>query len=194
MGNRTPGLLHAMQLRSDHSSPLPFTADTADLPVRSQQAAAVHGSSRRTVTNLVTSRPGTTAPARRTTARCRPPAGLTGAPIRATPEPAAGRHSSAVTRAAGSARIGQDAVEAHRGYGRGPGAARPCRAVHATGGAPHSRRTEARHTTPATAAPGSDGQACTTDRRTACDSACARYRTAAGHPRITQPIAAEADR
>src|ERR1022692_293104 len=119
MGTRTPGLLHAMQLRSDHSSPLSFTADTADLPVRSPQAAAVQGSSRRTVTSLVTSPPGTTVPGRRTTAGYRAPAGPTGAPIQATPEPATGRHSSAMTRAAGSARTGQDAVEAHRGYGAG---------------------------------------------------------------------------
>jgi hypothetical protein len=193
MGTRTPGLLHAMQLRSDHSSPLPFTADTADLPVCSPKTAAVQGSSRRTVTNLVTSRPGTTASGRRTTAGCRPPAGPTGAPIQATPEPATGQHSSTVTRAPGSAPTGQDAVEAHRGNGAGReqrGPARQCMppAAHRTAGA------QARHATPATAAPGSDGHACTTGRRTACDSACARYRTTAGHPRMTQPIAVEADR
>src|ERR1022692_466847 len=190
MGTRTPGLLHAMQLRSDHSSPLPFTADTADLPVRSLEAAAVHGSSRRTVTSLVTSPAATTMPARRTAARCRVPAGLIGAALQVTPQPVTGRRASALARAAGAERTGQDAVEPQRrGYSAGReqrGLAGQCMppAAHRTVGA------QAGHTVPATVALGHDGQACTTDRRTACDGACARDRAAAGHARTPQPIAA----
>jgi len=105
---RTPDLLHAMQLKSVHSSPPAFAADTADLPFRPQGSAAVHYSSLRTVTSLVTSRPGTAAPARRTAAGYRPPAGLTGPPLQATPEPVTRRHASALTGAAEPARPGPD--------------------------------------------------------------------------------------
>src|SRR6266498_2933970 len=55
MGIRTPDLLHAMQRRSVHHRPLPFTTDTPDQPIRPQESARVHHRSLRTVTSLVTS-------------------------------------------------------------------------------------------------------------------------------------------
>jgi hypothetical protein len=63
MGIRTPDLLHAMQRRSVHHRPPPFTTDTADQPVRPQESARVHHRSLRTVTSLVTSHPRYAAPA-----------------------------------------------------------------------------------------------------------------------------------
>jgi hypothetical protein len=107
MGTRTPGLLHAMQLRSDHSSPLPFTADTADLPVRSPEAAAVHGGSRRTVTNLVTSRPRMSGAGRRSSAGGWLLAELTGARAKAMPAPFVPRPASVMTHACKPASIGE---------------------------------------------------------------------------------------
>jgi hypothetical protein len=53
-----------MEQRSVHHSPLPFTIDTADLPIRPPQSAAVHGGSLRMVTSLVTSPSGSARPAR----------------------------------------------------------------------------------------------------------------------------------
>src|ERR1019366_6620461 len=66
MGIGTPDLLHALEQRSVHRSPLPFSTDTADQPIRPPQSAAVHDSSLRMVTSLVTSHPGNAAPARQT--------------------------------------------------------------------------------------------------------------------------------
>src|ERR1019366_3048484 len=66
MGIRTPDLLHALEKRSVHRSPLPFSTDTADQPIRPPQSAAVHDSSLRMVTSFVTSHPGNAAPARQT--------------------------------------------------------------------------------------------------------------------------------
>ncbi len=65
MGIRTPDLLHAMERRSVHHRPPPFTMGTADQPVRPPQSAGVHHRSLRTVTSLVTSHPRATVPARK---------------------------------------------------------------------------------------------------------------------------------
>jgi hypothetical protein len=54
-----------MEQRSVHHSPLPFTLDTADLPIRPPQSAAVQDSSLRMVTSLVTSHPRSARPAAR---------------------------------------------------------------------------------------------------------------------------------
>jgi hypothetical protein len=51
---RTPDLLHAMQRRSVHHRPPPFTTGTADQPRCPPPSARVHHRSLRTVTSLVT--------------------------------------------------------------------------------------------------------------------------------------------
>jgi len=85
MGIRTPDLLHAMEQRSVHHSPLPFATDTADQPIRPPQSAAVQDSSLRMVTSLVTSHPGNAAPACKPPARYRPSARPDGACTEITP-------------------------------------------------------------------------------------------------------------
>lgn len=54
---RTPDLLHAMERRTVHHSPRPFTRDRPELAFRPEQVTCVHQSSLRTVTSLVTSPP-----------------------------------------------------------------------------------------------------------------------------------------
>jgi hypothetical protein len=183
-----------MQRRTVHGSPLPFTADTADLPVRSLEAATVHGSSRRTVTSLVTSPPGATTPTRRTMAQDRVPAGPVGAPIQGRPEPGTRRRATAPARAGGPARTGADAGERRR---RCPGACGEQRARAGQCTPPTACRTasaRARHTEPGTAAsrrrhhPGTTSPRQRTARGHDPDRAAARL---AGPP---QPIAAEAGR
>src|SRR5437899_1398889 len=107
-GTRTPDFLHAMESESVHSGPPAFTADTAHLPIRPVAAVGVQDSSRRMVTSLVTSRPRTAAPTRRTQAGSRPPAGPIGARVHATPVPAAGRRTGTMTRADRPARPDPD--------------------------------------------------------------------------------------